>query len=117
MTQPSTTPSEVDGGAVRLTTTAPPEQDQIVLFYIDDTPYTVPRTIPANMSMRFLQVVAHRGSGVASLLLFEEMLGDDALEALRNCDGMTKEQFATLRTKFQDLFVGQVDELINGPKD
>lgn len=116
MTQPSTTPSEVDGGAVRITKTAPPEQARIVLFYIDETPYTVPKTIPANLGLRFLQVAAHRGPGVAQIFLLEEMLGEEGLDALKACDGMTSEQFQALRDKFDALFVGQVDELLSGPK-
>jgi hypothetical protein len=115
MTQP-TSPAEIDGGAVRITKTAPPEQTRVVLFYIGDEAYSVPARIPANLGLQFLRLAAHRGTGVADIFLFEEMLGDTGMTALRDCDGMTPEQFRALRDKFDDLFVGQVDELVNGPK-
>lgn len=115
MTQPSST-AEIDGGAVRITKTAPPETEQarVVLFYIDEEAYSVPARIPANLGLRFLQVAAHRGPGVGSIFLFEEMLGEPALDALKECDGMTDAEFKALRDKFDTLFVGQVDELLNG---
>lgn len=104
---------EVAGGAVRITKDAPAEQTRVVLFYVGDDAYTIPKVIPANMGLSLIQIAAHRGSGAAQVFLMEDMLGEDAMRALRECDGMTTEQFAELRDKFDRLMAGQIDELLN----
>lgn len=113
MTQPSDTQQEVSGGAVRITAAAPAEQTRIILFYIGDTAYTVPKIIPPNMGLTFLEVAAANSSGVAQVWLMEAMVGEEAMADLRDAEGMTPEQFQELRDKFDDLYAPQVDELLS----
>lgn len=113
LTQQQETQPEVSGGAVRITATAPSEQLRIVLFYVGDDAYTVPKRIPANIGLRFLEVAALQGPGVAQVYLMEELLGEEAMAALKGADGMTDENLQELRDKFDDLFAPQVDELLN----
>jgi hypothetical protein len=114
MTQPiDTQQQEVSGGAVRITAAAPAEQTRIILFYIGDTAYTVPKTIPANLGLQFLEIATIHDAATAQIWLMEELVGEEGMDDLKTADGMTPEQLAALRSKFDALYLPQTDELLN----
>jgi hypothetical protein len=79
---------------IRLTTrpkTDAPE-DTVVLFYIDDVPYRVPRKTRVNLALQVVDDMEVYGAGVAELRMLRRAIGDDAYRALANHDDLEQGQ-------------------------
>lgn len=83
--------------------------DRVVLFYIDDVPYDVPKTIPKSAALKVLRVMRTQGQEAAMQLTMELMLGEDAYEALMECDDVTDEQLETIVTTCSRLMFGKAE--------
>ncbi|HET9384507.1 MAG TPA: hypothetical protein VFO67_05120 [Gemmatimonadales bacterium] len=81
------------------------------LFSIDGKVYSMPKKIPAGVALRALEEVAARGEIAGAAVLFKEVVGPDAYEALRDCKGIDEDGFAAILRIVQDKAMGQLDKL------
>jgi hypothetical protein len=81
---------------VRIDSTQVVEIEREPLFYIDETPYTIPKTIPANITIRYLQDTYDRGQEYALAAAMREVLGADAMEALADSESVTDEHMTQI---------------------
>lgn len=77
-----------DGGfePVRITTKETSTAAGIPLFYLDDTPYTIPRTVPRSVVLEYLRLSRTSGELTAAQRILERLLGPAAYEALEQSD-------------------------------
>jgi hypothetical protein len=103
---------EIAGGAVRITKAGPAEQVRVILFYLGETAYTVPKKIPANLMFDMMRVWRRAGPVAAQTFMFEEALEPEALAELSSCEGLTKDDLKSLMQKLSDLYAGDLDEYL-----
>lgn len=72
----------------------------IPFFVIGDETYYVPKVIPKNIAIKALEIFRNEGEVAIASWLCVEVLGEDAYEALRDCDDMTD---ADLEWVFDEL--------------
>lgn len=95
---------------VRLTTTTEPKPVEMVpLFYIDDVEYCIPAALPANLALKYLRKIRKEGPDIAADWLFEEVLSEDAYEALANHNFDDDAQFWQLFQVIEQRALGQME--------
>lgn len=108
--KPKTTPTVAeDFEPVRLTS-KPADTDRIVLFYVDDDEYSIPKRIGRNHGLRYLQTMRKQGEALAAQELLEILIGEDGYEALMNCDDLEDAQLDQIMTRLRDMALGEVEE-------
>lgn len=78
---------------VRVSTkrTSPP--DTVILFYLDDVPYSIPREVPATFTVAMLNDAATYGENTMISRMMTRMLGgEQAMQDLEKAEGLTNEQ-------------------------
>jgi hypothetical protein len=89
-----------------LITTADHADDEIEtihVFSIDGVEYHMPAHPPANIGLRFTDIIGTEGGPAAQAWLFREMLGDDGYEALLECEDITDEQIEKIGEMVGDV--------------
>ena len=82
---------------VRISTSAEVvEEEREVAFSIDDDEYTIPKTVPADFTVRYMNNVQKRGSEFAVAQAMKDLLGQDALDALSDCPQLTNENLRAI---------------------
>lgn len=107
---------EVPAGVLRLKTKpkdAKTREKRVVLFYIDDRPYSVPAKPGAEVALQILDVIAMRGEEVGIALMLRKLLGDEGYTALMNYDGLEREDLQKVITKAFEIVNGALE----GPKE
>ena len=97
---------------VRITTTEKDEEqeeERIDLFFIDDKGYSVLKNIGPNVGLRYLRQVRDFGANLATINLFEAVVGDDAYDALESCKDVTRKQIDEIIGFVVLLATGAVD--------
>lgn len=79
------------------------------LFSIDDTMYQIPAKPKVNIALKFLRMARTQGMEIASGWLLEELLGEDAFEALMNYDDLTAEDMEQVMAVAQEVTLGAVE--------
>jgi len=92
-----------------VTPETPPEVEMVEVFSIDDRPYCVPKDVSPSVALRFMKLARQTGTEIAMGALLEEMLGEEAYDALANCPHVTKEQFADVMTLIREHALGAVE--------
>lgn len=100
----------VDFEPVRLTSKSDAPTDLVVLFYVDDEPYSIPKKISRGHGLRFLQTARKQGEALAAQELLETLIGEDGYEALMNCEGLEDEQLDKIMTRLRDEALGAVED-------
>jgi hypothetical protein len=87
-------------------------EERVVLFSLDDQEFTIPRKFPVNLGLKVIRTMRKRGEAIAMAELLEEVIGEDAYEALVNYPDITNDDIARLMQIVNDLALGSLD----GPK-
>ncbi|MEU1088968.1 hypothetical protein ABZ401_19395 [Streptomyces sp. NPDC005892] len=110
-TKPKVTTPRVaeDFEPVRLTS-KPADVDRIVLFYVDDTEYSIPQHVGRNHGLRYLRTMRRQGEALAAQELLEVLIGEDGYQALMDCDDLTDEQLDQIMNRLRDMALGEVED-------
>ncbi len=95
---------------VRLTSKSDAPADRIVLFYVDDTSYSIPKKIGRGHGLRYLRTMRLQGEALAAQELLESLIGEDGYTALMECDDLEDEQLDKIMTRLRDMALGEVEE-------
>lgn len=111
-TKPKTDAPEVaeDFAPVRLTSKSATPATRIVLFYVDDEEYSIPKRVGRNHGLRYLRTSRKQGEALAAQELLEVLIGEDGYEALMNCDDLKDEQLDQIMTRLRDMALGEVED-------
>lgn len=88
-------PSDIPAGftAPRVATTRETPVERVVLFYLDDVPYSVPALVPANMIVAILNDAREYSEPVVIARMMARLLGgDQALRDLEQAEGLEDKQ-------------------------
>lgn len=99
---------------VRLASKSTAPVDRVVLFYVDDTAYGIPKKIGSNHGLRYLQTARKQGEAIAAQELLETLIGEDGYEALMGCDDLEDEQLDKIMTRLRDMALGEVEDRNGG---
>lgn len=80
------------------------------LFYIGDTEYTVPTSIPMGAALEYLRIAAERGEIFAAPPFLTRVLGEDAYMALEQAKGLTDEQLNRIVQRLIDRALGRSEQ-------
>lgn len=86
------------------------EEDKLVLFYVGDEPYSVPRRPRPHIALRYISNARKHGDTAALDILLEDMLGVAGAEALRNAENITDDQMSEVLRRVQVLAMGSIKE-------
>jgi hypothetical protein len=108
----TTAPADVAEGfePVRLTSKSATEEDRVVLFYVDDEAYSVPKKIGRNHGLRYLRTARRQGEAFAAQELLEVLIGEDGYEALMNCDDLGDDDLDRIMDRLRDEALGAVED-------
>jgi hypothetical protein len=105
---PTASGSDLGFEPPRLTTSDQPA-DRVVLFYIDDRPYSIELKPGVNVGLKYLHLVRTVGENQAMGYLLEKLLGAEGYEALMNYDDLTPEQFEKVCDVASKLTLGALE--------
>lgn len=91
-------------GAARLA-----DADRVPLFWIDDTEYTIPKNVDMVIALRYLDTVAEKGTEVAVVGLFKELVGEEAWQALLAFKGMDPAELNGLLDAVTEHAMGAIE--------
>jgi hypothetical protein len=110
-TKPKAAPApEQDFEPVRLNSKSETPIDRIVLFYVDDQEYSIPKRVGRNHGLRFLQTMRKQGEALAAQELLEILIGEDGYQALMDCDDLEDEQLDRIMNRLRDMALGEVED-------
>jgi hypothetical protein len=95
-----------------VTPEQPPEQELVELFSIDGKSYFVPKHPPPAVALRFIKTAWVVGMELALAEMLQTMLGEEAYDALAECDAMTVDQLGAIMQGVRRLSMGALE----GPK-
>lgn len=116
MSDTTSGPVEVPGGAVRISTEAPAEQTRVVLYYLGDEAHTVPKTLSGGQLLRMMEISVTDGGGAAMLWALQQGVGMEAYRALTEAAGMTEENVADVLRRVEELYLPQAERLGKAPR-
>jgi hypothetical protein len=99
-------------GGIRLKRKAPAKKRHVILFWIDDRPYSVPEKPGAEFALQVLNVIEQRGTEVGVAYMLRRMLGDEGYAALMSYEDLDPDDLATIIRKAHALVNGALE----GPK-
>lgn len=101
-----------------MITIEPKEENNetVDIFELEGETYSIPKKPRANVLLRYMREVREEGEEKASSRLLESMLGEEAYEALLNCDYLTVDDFQAIMLEVQQHVMGQVEESGKGDK-
>lgn len=97
---------------VRFVTKRPEDREpveRVVLFSLDDKDYTIPRKFPVSLGLKVIRTMRKRGQEIAMAELLEEVIGEDAYEALVNYPDLEDSDIERLMEIVQSLALGSLD--------
>lgn len=100
---------------LRFVTTPAAERapdERVVLFSLDDQEFTIPKKFPVGLGLKVIRTMRRRGQEVAMAELLEEVIGEDAYEALVNYPDLSNDDIEHLMQIVNKLALGSLD----GPK-
>lgn len=68
------------------------DKDKVHVFTIDDRPYFISGKPRIALPLRYMRNLRKHGQSYAEALFLEEVLGEEAHEALISCDDLTQEE-------------------------
>ncbi len=94
---------------VRLKTKPPEREKRIVVFYVDDVPYSIPAKPGAEIGLAYLKMVKERGQEAGIAYMLETMLGEDGYDALMNYKGLEIEDLSKVVQKIREVTMGALE--------
>lgn len=86
------------------------KSDTVDIFKIDDKVYSAPKKPGFGVMLKYMKAQAEKGPDVAVLLMIEEMMGEEAFEALSNHAGLTSEHFTDIVKRLEKIVLAQDEE-------
>lgn len=84
-----------------------PEPERLVLFYIDGEAYSVPTQLPPAIGLRYLRDIREGGNtDYAMAGLLTEAMGEQAFDALADCDQVDGDAMARIVDKVMEIALG-----------
>lgn len=83
------------------------EEERVTLFYIGDTPYSIPKEIPPGVALQFMREAREHGRDLATAPLLSRVLGEDAYAALEKSRALKEDQLEWIVDKVLDLALGR----------
>lgn len=102
-----------DGGPlVDLTEDAydPDTVEHLHVFTLGGIQYTVPKTVPASLAVEMLQRTSENGAEETMWWVFNEVLGADAVEALRSYKGLTMKHLGSIFAVCEQIITGSLED-------
>ncbi|MFI6140313.1 hypothetical protein ACIBCC_19260 [Streptomyces griseus] len=109
-TKPKPTPAVADDFEPVRLTSKPADVDRIVLFYVDDEAYSIPKHVGRNHGLRYLRTMRRQGEALAAQELLEVLIGEDGYTALMDCEDLTDEQLDQIMNRLRDMALGEVED-------
>lgn len=85
-------------------------EERVPLFYIGDTEYSIPKTIPPGVALEFMREAREHGRDLATAPLLTRVLGEDAYTALEQSRALTEDQLSWIVDKVLDLALGRKEQ-------
>jgi hypothetical protein len=95
----------------------PVDREKIPFFTIGEDTYYVPKVIPQNIAIKALEVFRSEGEYAIASWLCEEVLGEDAYLALRDCEDITPEDLDWLFTELSKRALGPMEKALGKRKN
>lgn len=95
---------------LELTSGPAEDLERIPIFSVDGTEYTIPKDVPAYVSLEAQELLATQGMVVAERWLMVELLGEDGWKALRSCKTLTRGQYRKLAASIVEHAMGSDEE-------
>lgn len=109
---PADTPQAFE--PVRITTKPKTGTDRVVLFYLDDIPYSAPAKVSQGMTLEYLRLARTDGSNAAAQRMLERILGAEAYARVEQSDDIGEEELDQILAAVTSLLVGPADAEGNG---
>jgi hypothetical protein len=87
------------------------EPDLVEIFRIDGESYCMDRNQDASVVLEYLHLVRSRGENVGLAYLFEEVMGQEAYDALRTFKGISPAQLGQVMMAVQTVMLGSGSQL------
>lgn len=85
------------------------DTDRLPVFYLNGVEYSIPRRINMSVGLRFIRNRSKFGADVAITKLMEEMLGEEAYDALLGYDGVTDRDFEVITEILSKAAMGKLE--------
>jgi hypothetical protein len=86
------------------------KDDGIVLFYLDDQPYTIPSRVSQGTALEFLRLARTMGEDAAAQRVLERLLGPDAYRELEQSDDIDGEAMEQILRAVVHHIAGPADD-------
>jgi hypothetical protein len=86
------------------------EVPMVTLFTLHGQEYKIPARPRANLALKALQMTREYGPGLANVALLEELLGEEAFEALSSYEGLTDDQLQAVSKAARELTLGALED-------
>lgn len=94
---------------IELSSKAPADSETVELFSLDGKTFAIPARPRVNLALRYLKLARTQGAEQAGAFLLEELLGEDAYEALCDSETLTSENLNDIITVAQKVTLGGLD--------
>jgi hypothetical protein len=111
MSDTVTSPAEIPGGAVRIGTDKPTAGERVVLFWIGDEAYSVPKKIPGGTMLRMMELSVSTGGTAALMFALVQGVGEAGYEDLRRAGALEQENLRDLLARLSDLYLPQIEAM------
>jgi hypothetical protein len=92
------------------------DRELIPFFVIDDVTYYVPKVVPKNIAVKALEVFRNEGQLAIANWLCVEVLGEDAYEALRDCEDLSDEDITYVFDELSTRALGPLEKALGKRK-
>jgi hypothetical protein len=94
---------------IELKSTPVEERQAVDLFSIDGQVYQMPVKVGANIALGYMKLVRTHGQEAAMGWALEKVLGEDAYNALMECDDVEPEDLEAIMKAVHDNVMGAVE--------
>lgn len=112
-TRPATAPIDTSSGPLvdlEEDVYDPEKVEHIHIFTLGGVKYTVPAQVPASLAVEMLARTAEDGAEETMWWVFNEVLGEDAVEALRSYPGLTMKHLGAIFAACEQIITGSFDD-------
>lgn len=96
---------------IKLESSKKTDVEMIDIFEIDGKTYQIPAKAKVNVSLKYMKNVRKHGAEYAAGELLEDMLGEDAYDALMNYDDLTAEDLNAVMEAVQKVALGDMEKV------
>jgi hypothetical protein len=109
--QPPASPLDApDFEPIRIAADNEVEEERVTLFFIGDEEYTIPKVVPPSLGLEFMRVARDVGTEIASTVILQRVLGEDAYYALEQSRAIKPEQLEQIVKIVVDMSLGRQEQ-------